>query len=171
MHIITQNSEKGKVNNSARKNGGFTIVELVVALAILAILVTIVASFSVLMGDYAKDSGTEYAFLEDVFTLKRTMTEWAAEEDYAGAQFLIDNGSLSVNGKSFSIESGVLQFGDRSMSALSTIAAITVKGNENGLVKCKAVGVKENGVILESEFVFALRAADLEIISEVADDE
>ena len=56
-------------------------------------------------------------------------------------------------------------------ASIGDIQLITVKGNENGLVKCKAVGVKENGVILESEFVFALRAADLEIISEVADDD
>ena len=171
MHRRTQNSEKGKVNNSARKKGGFTLAELVVALAILAILVTIVASFSVLMGDYARDSGTEYAFLEDVFALKRTVTEWAAEEDRAGAQFLIDNGSLSINGEELLIENGVLKLGDRFLPALNTIAAITVKGNENGLVKCKAVGVKENGVILESEFVFALRAAELQIIAGVADDE
>ena len=157
--------------NRSKKKGGFTLAELVVALAILAILVTIVASFSVLMGDYAKDSGTEYAFLEDVFTLKRTLTEWAAEEDRTGAQFLIDNGSLSINGEELLIENGVLKLGDRSLPALNTIAAITVKGNENELVKCKAVGVKENGVILESEFVFALRAAELQIIAEVADDE
>lgn len=157
---------KEKVNSSSRKRG-FTIVELTIALALLAIFTSMVVSFSVLMKESATDSSAEYGFLEDAFTIKEEVTKWAAEEDYTGADIDIVDGKLTANGKAVKLENGVLTLGEKSYVGLGDCDGIAFTSHESGeLIKCRAFRVKENGQVLESVFVFALRCATAEEVTD-----
>ena len=59
-----------KTHNARHGKGGFTLVELCVVLALLAILAVGITSFSVLMNGFAADASEETAFWEENAALK-----------------------------------------------------------------------------------------------------
>ena len=154
-----------KVNISSRKRG-FTIVELTIALALLAIFTTMVVSFSVLMKESAKDSSSEYGFMQDAFVVKEKFTKWAAEQDVDGASFVVDNdkGILTVADKKVEIVDGALILGDVKVNGVGEYDSFKFEADETkSLIKCTITRTKENGQELESHFVFSLRCAEVEV--------
>ena len=148
------------MNNSSRDKGGFTLVELTIAIALVAILAAMIASFSVLMSNFAKSSTTEYTFLDDSSALKDKLTEWMAEEDSEGSVFLIKDGSLTANGEDVVFKNGELLFSEKKASGLGAVDRITFSASEDGkLIKCNVYKITESDKELESSFVFSLRCA------------
>lgn len=159
-------------DNAKNGKGGFTLVELCVVLALLAILTTMTVSFSVLMNGFAAENKAEYEFLEDHATLKETLGVWTAENDVTGSVFKVnEDGTLTVteNGveQNVSFADGVLTLGGEQKAGLDAIDGVTFTANDK-LVKCVTYRIGKNGKSIESTFVFSLRCGTT---MEVADEE
>ena len=161
-----------KSHNARHGKSGFTLVELSIVLALLAILTTMFASFSVLMNGFAAENKAEYEFLEDHAILKERLCTWVAENDVSGSVFKAnDDGTLTVtqNGdetsaKSASFKDGVLTLGDEERKGLDTIDGMTFTSNEK-LIKCVTYRIGKNGQKIESSFVFSLRCGQIEEVA------
>ena len=172
MYGKTRNYQVQKPHNAKPGKSGFTLVELCVVLALLAILATMTVSFSVLMNGFAAENKAEYEFLEDHATLKETLGVWAAENDVTGSVFKInEDGTLTVteNGveQNVSFADGVLTLGGEQKAGLDTIDGVIFTANDK-LIKCVTYRIAENGERIEHSFVFSLRCG---VIEEVANEE
>ena len=150
---------------------GFTLAELSVVLALIAILSVMIVTFSVFMNTIAAKNQAEYDFLADSASLKDELCLWAAENDTKDSVFSIsEEGDLvvSVNGeeKLAHFDAGVLTLGDREEDGLDTIGGVIFETGEK-LVKCTVFRDK-NGEHIESVFVFSLRSARIEEVAEDA---
>ena len=150
-----------KVNNTVSDKRGVTLVELTIVIALVAVVLTMVVSFSALMSDTAADERAAYAFLEDVSTLKESLSGWVAENDAQGTVFNVSENSISVNdGASFYDVSGML-------SDLDEIGSLQFTSNSAGIIKCTANRhANDEGVVADSiSFVISLRNAIVEVVS------
>lgn len=145
---------------------GFTLVELCVVMAVMAILATMIIAFSVLMKGYAEDSSAQNEFLKDVSDAEGAMVEWLSEEDELGARFAVQNGFLVVNGKAVLFSGGTLSLGEERVSELSDIDGISFLANDK-LIKCTIFRVVDDKRE-ERSFVFYPRAAEIAIGEEGA---
>lgn len=150
-----------KTYNKKSGKSGFTLVELSVVLALLAILATMIASFSVLMNGFASKNNEEYNFLEDYAKLKEEISEWVAENDVNGITFTVENGTMIVgqngtNPKTVSFGNGSITVNNVALlTGLDTIESVTFSlVGTNKLIKCE---VKKSGEETGQSFVFSLR--------------
>ena len=60
-----------KMHSTISDRRGFTLVELCVVLALVAIVTTMIATFSVLINRYSQDNANDYAFYEQCFEYKK----------------------------------------------------------------------------------------------------
>ena len=146
--------EKSKnKGNSARHTAsgkrGFTLVELAIAMALLAILTAMIVSFSVLVNGYAKDSRAVTDYTEDCDAAKTAFTYYVRAHDESG--FLMDPQAVSF-------ESGTLRVGEEVLTtALDTLESITVDQSGKLIrVTLTPTNQEEYG---EYVFVIALRFA------------
>ena len=170
----TRNNKAQKTHNAKCGKGGFTLVELCVVLALFAILVTMIVSFSVLMNGFASNNKADYEFLKDHARLKEKIGIWAAENDVSGCVFLVGaDGTLTVtadgNEKSVSLSNGELSLGGEQISGFNTIDGITFTANDK-LIKCVTYRIDKDGNRIESSFVFSLRSGTVDV-EEVAGNE
>ena len=72
-----------KLHNGAKllDKRGFTLVELSVTIFLVAIIATMIVSFSVLVSNNLNKSKAEYSFLEQCSSLKTTITNYTSEND------------------------------------------------------------------------------------------
>lgn len=160
--LIGKNKQKtSKFNRFFGGKGGFTLAELSVVLAIVAIVGTMVASFSGMMGKHRDSIEDQYDFLNDCATFKNTFLVWVSEYDTAGATFTVDGGKLAVDGKKveFSSIAGTLSFAGKKLENLKSIREVKFTA-EGELIKC-TLTAKEDADKTESSFVFSLRSATI----------
>ena len=155
-----------KPHSAVFGKGGFTLVELSIVLALSAILVTMVVSFSVLMNGFASENKAEYDFLEDHAVLREELCTWVAENDVTGSIFKANNnGTLSVTGgealKTARFAGGVLILGEEQRAGLDDIDGIYFT-SEGKLIKCTTYRIAENRELIEHSFVFSLRCGVIE---------
>ena len=156
-------NDKARKYNSRCGKGGFTLVELCITMAIVAILGTMVVSFAVMMGGTINNSSVEYAFLEEHSQLKESLSKWIAENDLPGNEFSADINTLTVsrpetvtvnlarNGDNLEVKVGEMLLGSfENIDGASFFV-------ESGLVKCVTYREDKNGGRVESSFVVALR--------------
>ena len=160
---MTTNVQKS--HNVKHGKCGFTLVELSVVLTLLAILATMIISFSVLMSAFAEGSKVEYAFLEDHAALKDALCSWVAENDEAESQFRIPNNStLSLTkpgtGRVVLFSNGVLSMGAEQVADLGSIDSVVFTANDK-LIKCVTSGTGMNGERIECSFVLFIRCGSI----------
>ena len=160
---MTTNVQKS--HNVMRDKRGFTIVELSVVLALMAILVTLIISFSVLMSGFAEGNKVEYAFLKEHATLKDALCSWVAENDGPDSVFSIDNdGTLTVtaNGdaRTVSFVDGALSLAGARIMWLDAIDGVVFTVNDK-LIKCVTYRNRENGEPIECSFVLSIRSGKI----------
>lgn len=163
-----------RLHNKSRKGHGFTISELCVVMAIVAIVASMIVSFTVLMKEYAVSNETGYAFLEDCSEIKDELYKWVAENDTPDFEASADEDGerliFEKNGESLtaSFESGTLHLGGKSLKKLKAVKNIqfAVSGR---LVKCTVTREGE-GEKEEKVFVFARRCALEKAESEVGNE-
>ena len=161
-----------KSNIDKRGKSGFTLVELSVALALVAIVTTMMVSFSVAFKGFVNSNESEFAFYEDSDKLKQELGAWLAENDEPDCVFsTTSNISLNVeigaNGKAANFARGVLYMGDKRVEGLNAIDGATFEVSEK-LIKCTTYrkrGIKGRA---ECSFVFYIRSGR---ITEVTEDE
>lgn len=144
-----------KLNNVRFGKKGFTVVELCIVLALVAMLTTMFVSFTVLMDGFADESESKYEFLKDSARIEREFYGWAEQQH--GATFTIENGVLTVNGTSVTFSDGTLTLdSETSIKNLDTVTGVSFE--ENGsLIKCNIHGSR-----ITSTFVIYLRTATIE---------
>lgn len=140
---------------------GFTIAELSVVLALLAILTTMITSLSIMISNFSAENSAQYAFTEDCHEVKTALTRWASEKDVVGAKFVISaDGKLTLEDDSPTIVDTVFTVGDVRVDGISAIESITFEAQEDGkLIKCT---LTQKGRATKSSFVFALRVAEVQ---------
>lgn len=150
---------------------GYSLVELCIVLALIAIVATAVVSFYRLMSGTLNDTRSAYAYLEDHNALKKKFDEWAAEKDVPGSVFFVDkNGKLFVKengeatGQAVVFSNGRLVLGnDRSESGFDHISGIYFEVDETKtLIKCVTYYETRGGDRMEEQFVFSLRCGSID---------
>ena len=150
---------------------GYSLVELCIVLALIAVVATAVVSFYRLMSGTLNDTRSAYAYLEDHNALKKKFDEWAAEKDVPGSVFFVDkNGKLFIRedgeatGQAVVFSNGKLVFGrDRSESGFDQISGIYFKADETKtLIKCITYYEYKDGTRMEEQFVFYLRCGTID---------
>ena len=71
------------------RNKGFTLAELVIVMALLAIVTVMIVSFSVLMSKQVGDNTARSSFLDSVVTLKSDLTNKLSTIDEKGATITV----------------------------------------------------------------------------------
>lgn len=154
-----------KRNKKANGKRGYTLVELCVVLALIAILSTMTVSFSALMSGYARSNKAQYNFLEDCAEVKENVNEWAYQADSANTVFAVStDGTLTVTGNSeqtVHFANGVLFLGEKEVDSLEEIDSLAFYTNGN-LIKCVIHRTDDNGKEWEHSFVFSLRCGTIE---------
>ena len=166
MREKRKENEKKKSHNARCGKGGFTLVELCIVLALIAIMTGMTVTFSALVNKHANDSAIAYSFLEDSARLKDVLCDWTAEKDKSGASFVVtsDEKLALVDGAEtiiVSFSDGVLSIGDKKFENLDAIQNVSFDSNE-GLIRCIITRFEKNGKGSETRFVFAPRAAKID---------
>lgn len=91
-----RNWKASRLNIAKRGKGGFTLAELVVVMAIVAIASAMIVSFSVSMGDFVDSNAEEYDFLEDCAIVEEELYKWIAEQDNPGVEFQHEDNEAGV---------------------------------------------------------------------------
>ena len=150
-----KNTRVSKHNIAQRGNGGFTLAELCIVMAIVAISSAMIVAFSVSMKQFLTSNAEEYEFLEDCAAVEEALHEWIAEKDISEASWSTDNTQLSVGGDIIpGFSNGTLDLGDKKIENLHTVGMVTfeIQGN---LIKCNVTRVGSESV--DKSYVFALR--------------
>ena len=144
------NNVMQKLNNKKSGKGGFTVVELCITLALVALLTPMAVSFSVLMNKFTDESKSKYQFLKDSATIEREFTSWVETQ----STLSLDGTSLS--GVSFANET--LSLGDKTVRNLDTVSSVSFETNGETLIKCTVLD--KNGRFSRT-FVVYLRTTDI----------
>ena len=154
MYGKTRSTKVHKQNKKSVGKRGFTLVELSVVIALVAILATMTISFTVLMSDFANDSRAEYEYLEEHSKLKEEISNWLAERDVTGTTFDTENDLLKINDSEFNISDIV-----EDMSKFDSIGGVTFAELGGKLIKCTTTSSKNSNQTMS--FVFYPRFAEI----------
>lgn len=154
MFIFRKNKKLQK--NSIKKSGkrGFTLVELSVVLALVAIVTVMIVSFSIMMEKFSASAQAEYKFLEDSGKLKEQIITEISRYDVLGKEIHIDSGEIKVKGEDVDFE----------FATDSTLSIEFAAGNNN-LIRCT---IKNDKIGISTNFVIALRSAS--VVKEAVDE-
>ena len=155
--------EKNKTKNRNGIGGkrGFTLVELSVALALLAILTAMIVSFSVLVSGYAEDGRAVADRVEDCTQAKEAILSYVRARDVQGASFTVAKSSLSASDGSVSFKDGTLTLvGEITLTGLDTLDSITF--DQSGKIIRVTLTPKEEENAEAFTFVLALRWATIQ---------
>lgn len=140
------NAKSAKRNRAVCGKGGFTLAELCVVLALVAICSAMIVSFAAEMNKFSTSSQESYQFLEDSANLRDELSKWIAENDTAGVVFSAEDRELTKDGAKLTFTGG---------ENLQTIGDIEFETNDS-LIKCTISQKDGDG---QAQFVFALRCA------------
>ena len=163
MSKQTRNDKRQKSHKAKRGTRGFTLVELCIVMALIAVVATAAISFYALMSGTLKDNRIAYEYLEDHATLKSEFDKWAAEKDTPDSVFSVtEDGKLTVTEdgetQTVSFSRGTLSLGGKYVWNLDKISGISFSVDETGtLIKCTTYHTNQNGERIESRFVFSRR--------------
>lgn len=106
----------------------FTLMEMVVVLALLAILSVMVASFSGSMGRVAGNQEQQVAFLEGCTMARQDLDDWLCSVDATG-------GSIALS--EFTFTEGALAYGGTAIGTYRGVGSITFTRSEDGkMLRC-----------------------------------
>ena len=134
---------------------GFTLVELSVVLALVAIVTVMIVSFSIMMDKFAVSAQAEYDFLEDSNILKNQIIEQISVYDVYGYNFSVVDGSYPENNKLLITKGDdIIEKLDFSDDNFNTSFEVSDK-----LIKCTIKSSNES-IFYNNTFVVALRCAN-----------
>ena len=147
---------------------GYSLVELCIVLALIAVVATAVVSFYRLMSGTLNDTRSAYAYLEDHNALKKKFDEWAAEKDTPGSVFSVSEDRklcITENGATYDVKflDDKLFFGGQYASGFDQISGIYFEADETKtMIKCVTYYETRGGDRMEEQFVFSLRCGSID---------
>lgn len=145
--------------NNHKKSGksGFTLVELCIVLAIVAITSVMIVSFSVSMKEFTISNQEEYDFIEDCSAIRNEVYKWVAENDGLPVEDQHPH-FWKMDGEPFRVtDDGTLVLGNSEIKNLNTIERIDFV-KQGDLIKCN-IYRDDSGTVSKS-YVFALRCTE-----------
>ena len=137
---------------------GSTLVELTVVLAVIAIVMTMIVSFTVLIKRHQSKNDQEFLFLETYSKVKKDFLEWFFTVDGENTVYSILGGDLVATNdggvSKLSFANGTLTVGD-SVVVVSNVDSIVFFATDQ-LIKC-TVYATINGVPKGLSFAFSPR--------------
>ena len=172
-----------KQNISSVGKRGFTLVELSVVIALLAILVTMTVTFTMAMNGFVGVNRAEYDYLEEHSKLKEEISNWIAKNDAQGNVFEVEKGTegtcdvlnLFINGDNSNCQNAYFKNNRLELngveSEFDSIASVTFEtifydkngdgsqnaDEENKLIKCTTESVSGKS----QTFVVSMRFAEI----------
>ena len=150
------------MNNRILSRRGSTLVELIVAMALVSIVSIMIVSFSAMAHSFSGDEQGKHQFIDDGATVRRGITDYLLTCDEIGNIVKVSNSELEC-GTNKATWNNVTQYfkicGERKV--LKGVYSLTFeKATDNPkLLKCTVTGATEKGQTYSQTFVFALRCA------------
>lgn len=153
---------------------GFTLVELSIVLALIAIITGMTVTFSVLMNKFAAENTEKYDFLQDCAVVEKAIIEWVAENSDAKTVFTIDADKKALNlinhpngdetnttQWTTGLKNGTFALGAKTIAGVGTVYRVEFKFNDaKTLIKC-TLFMGEGDDSFSSSFVFAPRLGSI----------
>ena len=146
---------------------GFALVEMIIAMALLAIVSTMIVSFSTIAQSKAESQKSRYDFLEETSQIRQALSTWLSQIDEETTVCTVADDSLSVNAygasSTFERESFVLTHRNGAVSRVETKSVTSVEftrkvlSEGNAIVKCTVVGGHDRNEPYEQTFLLFLR--------------
>lgn len=124
---------QGKQNSNGKR--GFTLAEICIVLALVAILSAMTVTFSTLTGNTVAQNREDYRFLEQCDLLRQNLTDRIAAGDDTVAFTKDSNNQFVVNNVAPEFKDGTLKFGNYEMTGLTEVKEIAFDIQDN-LIKC-----------------------------------
>ena len=136
---------------------GSTLIEMIIAMALIAIVSIMIVSFSAMTHSFVGDEQSKHSFIDECAEIRRDISDFLLEQDIAGNKMNIYKYS-GLNGKNdaFYWYKNYKELNDK---VYENIDDISFEIGSGKLLKCTVTGISEKGVEYKQTFVFALRCA------------
>lgn len=124
---------------------GMTLAELMVSLALVAVMIVVVVSFVMLLTGHTQTNGQRLAFQQDFTAVKASVEGWMGKT--AGSDLSTDGKSVSAGENTLQFKNGVLSAEDVNLRAESIEAVSFELVEENGeyLLFCQVTPANGEG--------------------------
>ena len=139
---------------------GSTLVELIIAMALISIVSVMIVSFSAMANSFAGDEQGKHSFVDECAAIRQDVNDFLLTCDISGTEINVASNGLEVEGGTslnIILLSDGIRLGNRDLDDVTNIT-FDVGENEN-LLKCTVTCVTEKGAEYKQTFVFALRCA------------
>ena len=136
---------------------GSTLIEMIIAMALISIVSIMIVSFSAMTHSFAGDEQSKHSFIDECAEIRRDISDFLLTCDVADEEVkLHEDYGLSCNADVF-----FWQDYDNTLNDIvyENIDDISFEIGSSKLLKCTVTGSTEKGVEYKQTFVFALRCA------------
>ena len=136
---------------------GSTLIEMIIAMALIAIVSIMIVSFSAMTHSFVGDEQSKHSFIDECAEIRRDISDFLLEQDIAGNKMtLYKDSGLNVKNDAFYWYKNYKELNDK---VYENIDDISFEIGSGKLLKCTVTGISEKGVEYKQTFVFALRCA------------
>lgn len=124
---------------ASRKKRGFTLTELTVVLAVMAIVATLTVTFSSLISKRRAESHATLEAMQDIAVAEETVEAWIKRNNVTA--FTESDRLLAEGGASIEVSEGKLVIGGETVYSFERVTSITFKSEEtngNTIYYCSA---------------------------------
>ena len=128
---------------AANSRRGMTLAELMVAMGMVAIMIVMIVSFTMLMTGHTQKNGDRLAFQQDFAVVKAGVESWM--EQNADQTMTAENGVVTAEDSTLKFEYNALRAGEQTYRTESITAVTFDLVNKDGeyLLFCTVTGVEE----------------------------
>lgn len=150
---------------------GATLVELCIVMALLAIVSTMIVSFSAIVHKYVSSEQNQYAFIEETSRIKQEMQQWLSALDTRGTKILVTEDRIQAENTDATIQFNktmrvlIFTYEDGSEREITTQTVkdiqfgLHVLHDSSAIAKCTVSGSDEYLEEFSQRFLLALRCA------------
>ena len=136
---------------------GSTLIEMIIAMALIAIVSIMIVSFSAMTHSFAGDEQSKHSFIDECAEIRRDISDFLLKHDDVEKAVKLD-GDYGLNSERDTLywHSHPKKLDDK---VYENIDDISFEIGSSKLLKCTVTGISEKGVEYKQTFVFALRCA------------
>ncbi len=136
---------------------GSTLIELIISMALIAIVSIMIVSFSAMTHSFAGDEQGKHSFIDECAEIRRDISDFLLEQDIAGNKMtLYEDSGLNGVGDTLYWHSHPKKLGGK---VYENVSDVSFEIGSSKLLKCTVTCITEKGVEYKQTFVFALRCA------------